>query len=130
MQTEVFHNEMARLTKTFGAENFSSEKKKLIWIEVRDLSAEDFQKIVNTCIGEFHVNYPPKVSHFREMAHGIRKEHARQQEAEVLRKCKNPPEGREGDSYRGLQKVLKDMGAHSLMDAIQKKRRENQNGQI
>jgi len=126
MTTAYFVNEMARLEKVFGAANFSSEKKKLIWGEVRDLPDRNFHQIVNTCIGEFNVDYPPKVSHFREMAHGQRKEVRKQQELETIRNCNDPVKGRE--EYGNLKKVLQDMGVKSLMEAIKKKQVENNEG--
>ncbi len=121
MKTDFFKSEIQRLVKHFGPANFSSEKQKLIWSEVRDLPDKDFKIIVDLCIGEFNVEYPPKVSNFREFAIQRRKLNFRQ--IEESKNWKAQAQGREAKG--DLDKILQDLGAKSLLEAITKVRGQN-----
>lgn len=120
MNTAIFSAEIKRLKNRFGSAHFDEEYQKLLWVEVRDLPDQSFQKIVNHCIGEFKPEWPPKISDFRSFANEQRSELNRQANNAAVKKWNEELSGRER-SNEGLGKLLKELGAKSLLDAIRKR---------
>lgn len=129
METNYFMQEVKRLQNRFGAGHFDSELLKLIWSEVRDLPNKDFKTIVDTCIGEFKIDYPPRLSHFREFAHERRKANERAQNRQFAKNWNISGTPRE-ESTDGFMKAVEDKEVlktlhpefKSLLDSIVKKR--------
>lgn len=121
MTAKFFVEEISRLNRAFNDAYEKKEKQKLIWIEVRDLEDNDFARIVDLCIGEHNINWPPTVSVFREYANQRRKLIQTRNELAAAENYKAQLQDRQRTSKEGLQKALKELGLKSLMEAITKK---------
>lgn len=132
MEVNIFKLEIRRLQNRFGEAQYDTEILKLIWAEVRDLEEKDFKIIVDLCIGEFKVEYPPKVSHFREFAVQRRKLRETALNQQAAKKWNLRDQGREpsGDGFRKAVEdpnVMKTLNPQikSLLEEITKKRGSN-----
>lgn len=119
MNAEVFTAEIDRLKNHFGPAEFSIEKQKLIWAEVRDLSNEDFRRIVEILIGEKKPDWAIKLSEIRELANQRRKVRRTMDEKAASKNWREQAKGREWPD--GLKHTLNDLGVKSLLEAITKK---------
>lgn len=120
MKTEVFTDQIARLKIRFGAAHFDREFQKLVWTEVRDLPDSEMVKLTNHLIGELRPEWPPKLSDFRTQAEQLRKS-MRQKETEIVSQQILGTADHRGKSDAGLQKILKEKNANSILDLIFKK---------
>lgn len=120
MKTEVFTDQIARLKIRFGAAHFDREFQKLVWTEVRDLPDSEMVKLTNHLIGELRPEWPPKLSDFRTQAEQLRKS-MRQRETELAARDLSRPVDQKAKSDAGLQKILKEKNATSILDLIFKK---------
>lgn len=119
MEYQNFVQQMTRLKTTFGKDNFSDEKIKLIWNEFRALPEKDAKRIVDWAIGEFSVQWPPKLSHFRESAEAVLKRIRSEETAKAAQNWNKSSDVRHPDGS-GLNKALQELGAKSLVEAIRK----------
>lgn len=119
MKIEAFAEEVRRLKVRFGAEQFDQEFQKLIWAEVRDLPDECMKKIANHCIGEFRPDWPPRLSDIRTFAEEQRKAY-KSRELEKAKEVLGSKVQTNAASGEGLQKLLREKNANSILDLIYK----------
>lgn len=98
-----FNALMIPFLETFGRQNYPEPKLRLIWSEVSDLNPSQFRRVVETLIGEFSPEFPPRVSAFRELAHGERKIALNQSASDVSRSVLPTPQAA---SYRSADEAL------------------------
>lgn len=65
MEQAEFQTQVKRLQNQFGQTAYSTERCKVVWEEVKNLSAAQFARIVDRCLGEFR--QPPLLPELREM---------------------------------------------------------------
>lgn len=64
MQSQEFNRELNRLKDCFGDKNYSDERVKILWSEVKDLTGDWFIRVINFFIG--NQRQPPLIGEFRE----------------------------------------------------------------
>ena len=123
MTLKFFDAQIQRLISVFGAANFHPERKKLIWAQVHDLPERNFLAIVNHFIGNHKADWPPLLKHFVEEAHAQRRLLARSETAQAQKIVGELV----GDQPRedGLQKILSEAGAKSVVEAVLRGRRSS-----
>lgn len=111
MDNKAFREQMARIIDTFGQENYSKERLKLIHKELQPLTNSELKWAIDHLIATVPTKYPPLVPRFVEAMHGALK---RRFESDVkVAKQKI-------DRRSGLEEELKKRGVRSLVEAISK----------
>lgn len=114
-----FLQQLERVKKYFGPENYPKEKAQLIWEECRDLPDGAFFRVVSFFIAERRPDQAPHLSHFKEQAEVERKALFTQ----AVKKVGAEFVGEKKWPSQGLRQALEDENLRKLHDAILKRRR-------
>jgi len=68
-----FALQIIKLQNTYGEKHYPKERNDIIWEEVRSFSSDEFEKIVNTLIGEH--KFAPMLEDFRKLLTKLREKH-------------------------------------------------------
>ncbi len=117
MKQAFFVEEMKKITKVFGTQNYPQDRLRLIWEQVADLSEWQFTKIVEHFCADRNVNYPPMRKDFIEEAHRQRSTQKEQETKQFAKMIEQPV-----TDGSALKNFLDQLGARSIKEAIFKKR--------
>lgn len=117
MKQSYFVEEMKKLAKVFGSQNYPQERVRLIWEQVEDLSEWQFTKIVEHFCADRNVNFPPMRKDFIEES----QRHRTTQKEKELKQFTRMVEQQPSDGS-ALRKLLDQMGVKSVKEAVFKKR--------
>lgn len=117
MNQPFFFEEMKKLMKVFGSQNYPPDRVRLIWEQVADLSEWQFTKIVEHFCADRNVNFPPMRKDFIEEAQRHRSTQKEQETKQFATMIEQPPS--DGSALRNF---LDQMGVKSVKEAIFKKR--------
>lgn len=118
MTFEIFKTQVKRLNARFKGV-YDEEFLKLLWSHVRDIPNTSFVNITNHMIGQFHPDWPPKLSDFIEQAMEQRKIVAAMENAQAQRTLVSGPSKKEDRA--AYDRLLKENNASSILDLIFKK---------
>lgn len=126
METKTFELQITRLKSHFGSDLMTTERLKLIWVEIRDLPDQTAVRLIDFLIGEFTRAYTPTVSKIREEAERLRKWHREQDVKLANQNLKVSDLDRHNTGNFDLQKHISENSAeyanNSLVQAILKRK--------